>query len=239
MRPMSLSKFNVYKGCPKQYFYKHIEPPVGTTMPESKAMSRGLVIHQELEDRVNLAIVDGMSAFTTPLKSASKLQWYFDELVAQHPYHMVPEQELAINPYTDELVPWDSKGSVVRAKLDFMYMLQDDPGVLYVVDWKTGQIYDKHTEERGWYAVVAYIVAKSHGVEFDKVKAAYAYVDTGSLIPFDFQTFSIGQLEALKISWFTDMISVGTTERFTYTPGNPQCKWCDYAKSKTGVCMFG
>jgi hypothetical protein len=118
-------------------------------------------------------------------------------------------------------------------------MLQDDPGVLYVVDWKTGQIYDKHTEERGWYAVVAYIVAKSRGLKFDKVKAAYAYVDTGSLIPFDFQTFSIGQLEALKVSWFTDMISVGTTERFTYTPGNPQCKWCDYAKSKTGVCMFG
>lgn len=241
MRPMSLSKLNVYKACPKQYEYKHV---IALPQGESTAMARGLVIHEVLENRVKRAINEGSASLKAGEDATSKIQWFLDELADMGFTHVEPEQEIAYNPYTLECVPWASKGPVVRAKLDMMFTTPKHPGVLFVIDWKTGRVYDKHAEEREFYASVCALQAEDSGIEFDYVATAYVYIDQGTVNPFNYASrdssarWSKTALQAKLQAWSAEMIAVGTASRFTYTPGSPQCKWCDYSKAKGGPCIF-
>lgn len=241
MRPMSLSKLNVYKACPKQYYYKHVE---NRAQRESTAMARGLVIHEALENRVKRAMTEGSVSLKDGDQATAKIQWFLDELAELGFDLVVPEQAIAYDPYTLDIVDWSYKGPVVRAKLDMMFTTPSAPGVLVVIDWKTGQVYDKHTEEREFYAAVCALMAASTGVEFDRVAAAYAYVDQGTVNPFCYLDPASSSswtreviFEKLR-TWSDIMIAAGTATRFTYTPGQPQCGWCDYSKAKNGPCMF-
>lgn len=241
MRPMSLSKLNVYKACPKQYFYKHLE---NRTQGESAAMARGLVIHEALENRVKRAAAEGSMALKEGDQATAKIQWFLDELADMTFDLVIPEQAIAYNPYTLEIVDWSSKGPVVRAKLDMMCTTPSVPGLLLVFDWKTGRLYDKHTEEREFYAAVCALMAESQGVQFDRVAAAYVYIDQGTVNPFNYMdpksssSWSREDILAKLRAWSDVMIASGTATRFPYTPGQPQCGWCDYSKSKNGPCMF-
>lgn len=241
MRPMSLSKRNVFKSCPKQYEYKHI---AGLAQGESAAMARGLVIHEALENRVKRAAAEGAVTLKAGEKATDKIQWFLDELADLGFEHVVPEQEIAYNPYTLECVPWSSKGPVVRAKLDMMFTTPSRPGGLFVIDWKTGKVYDKHVEEREFYAAVCALKAEELGIDFSYAAAAYVYVDQGTVNPFNYAAekssarWTKADLRRLLQTWSTEMIEIGTASRFTYTPGSPQCNWCDYSKAKGGPCIF-
>lgn len=207
-------------------------------------MKRGLVIHEQLENRVKRAAAEGAVTLKQGEKATDKIQWFLDELADAGFEVVVPEQEIAYNPHTLELVPWDSKGPVVRAKLDMMFTTPSIPGVLFVIDWKTGRVYEKHKEEREFYAAVCALKARELGIMFDRVAAAYVYIDQGTVDPFNWAdpkssaSWSIDEMGAALVKWSAEMVEIGTAEKFIYTPGDPQCRWCDYCKAKSGPCIF-
>lgn len=238
MRPMSLSKRSVFKACPRQYCFKHVTPPPNYTPATSKAMTRGLHLHDQLE----IAIRDkSYKVFGTEFKHT---HWFLNELCEKGLNASVPELEIAYNPMDGELVPWDYRGPVVRAKIDWVFQLASTPKVLYVLDWKTGKIYDKHAEEREFYACLGAEIASKLNITFDFVQTIYFYIDQGSAIPFNYDdqesSYLIKKedLPAIKERWMSEMVEIGSTERFVYTPGQPQCNWCEFSKAKGGPCEF-
>ena len=86
-------------------------------------------------------------------------------------YECVPEYKWAID-RDWKIVPYDSKKAYLRGFFD----LKVDAKIegLFLYEWKTGKVYDDHSQQRFMYGMVGLIVhpevdeVKVHGVYFDQ-----------------------------------------------------------------------
>src|SRR5574340_1337098 len=74
---------------------------------------------------------------------------------------------------------WSAKDAWVRLKLDAFYVRTSRQGkkVLYIIDYKTGKVYDDHYGQLSFYAMCAML--RPEFADVDAVVAQLWYIDIG------------------------------------------------------------
>jgi hypothetical protein len=122
----------------------------------------------------------------------------------------------------------DPKKAWVKAIVDVHYLVN---GVLYVKDYKSGQMYPDHRNQLELYALMGLRMYP----DVKRVEFSAVYMDTGhegaegSLIP--------AMSEKMILSWDTDAKAMMADEVYEPKPG-PACKWCPFTKAKGGPCAY-
>jgi hypothetical protein len=112
--------------------------------------------------------------------------------------------------------------------LDLLVPPQD--GVVYVYDWKTGRIYDDHSDQRELYALQAF----AKYPEAKKVQAEHVYLDSNERRAMLYHRFEI---DAIQKRWDLRFKKLEEATEFPYNP-QPGCQWCPYSQAKGGPCPF-
>jgi hypothetical protein len=126
------------------------------------------------------------------------------------------------NPTDDQSKAW------VKAIIDVHYVGGD---ILYVKDYKSGQMYDSHRNQLELYGIMGLLKYP----EVKRVETSAVYLDTGhegmegSLIR--------AMLPKTIAKWETDAVKMMSDNNFEPCPGNA-CRWCDYKKSRNGPCLY-
>lgn len=125
-------------------------------------------------------------------------------------------------PTTDQDNAW------IKAIIDVHYVAGE---VLYVKDYKSGQMYDDHRYQLELYGIMGLLKYP----DIKRVETSALYMDTGhegmegniirSMLP-----------KMIKV-WHDDAVKMMTDDVLEPRPGNA-CRWCPYAKSKGGPCEY-
>jgi len=118
----------------------------------------------------------------------------------------------------------------IKAIIDVHYI---NEGVLYLKDYKSGQMYDDHKEQLELYG----LIGMSKFPEVKRVEHSALYLDMnyeghqGSIIR--------PMVNTMVKVWDTNARNMMEDEVFEPKPGN-QCRWCPYSKvNNNGVCLHG
>lgn len=209
----SYSSVSTYKQCPQKWKFSYID---GIEWPSSPAMTRGTRMHQMAEDFVTGKIervpheinkIGQLLLVLQSQKAQAEAVWMLD-------YDWKPTQ--------------DSGKAWVKAIVDVHYVLNN---VLFVKDYKSGQMYDDHRNQLELYGLIGLCFYP----EVKRVESSAVYMDTGyegmegSLIP--------AMKPKLIERWQKDAETMMSDEVYEPIPGTA-CRWCPYAQAKGGPCQY-
>jgi len=209
----SYSSVSTYKQCPQKWKFSYID---NIAWPASPAMARGTRMHQMAEDFVTGKIervpheinkIGQLLLVLQSQKAQAEAVWMLD-------HEWKPTQ--------------DSGKAWVKAIVDVHYVLND---VLFVKDYKSGQMYDDHRNQLELYGLIGLCFYP----EVKRVESSAVYMDTGhegmegSLIP--------AMKKKLIEKWQKDAEIMMSDEVYEPIPSSA-CRWCPYAQSKGGPCQY-
>jgi hypothetical protein len=208
----SYSRYSSWKKCPALLKFDH-----ESTIPRvaSPAMSRGTIAHKVFEDFI--------------LGTDEKLhdyEYYRVYLEKLREANAVPEHPIALD---KDWKPceWDDPNRWWRGVLDLVVMA---PNEAIIVDWKTGQEYPDHRDQREIYA------AAYHSVDptVDYIRVIHTYIDkkqnTSTL-------FHRDDIPKLKANWEGRVAPMLADTLFVPNPGW-HCRSCRFSKNEGGPCPF-
>lgn len=217
MRPWSYSKYSCYTDCPKKYWFRYIANVPGSRQP-SPAAERGTNIHDQAEQY----LLGAVPIYPPDLHRVSAHAMLLKAKKAQ------PEVKLAV---TDKWEPCDYKApeAYFRAIFDVFYK-EDEPRIVHVQDWKTGQKYPDHDVQLADYVAVA----AAHYPDYT-YHTRLIYIDLGLVT-----TPKITPPERVKpIRLLLDGgIKLAEEDQIFLTRSGPHCRYCDYSKRYDGPCQF-
>ena len=116
----------------------------------------------------------------------------------------------------------------VKSIIDLHYPVKD---VVYVKDYKSGQMYDDHREQLELYGIMALMKYP----EAKRVETSALYMDTG----YEGMEGSIirAMIPKLVDKWHTSAVTMMEDNDYDPKPGTA-CRWCPYAKAKGGPCVY-
>lgn len=205
----SYSAFQTWSSCAAKYKYSRIDR---LPEPPSPAMERGNSIHLKCESYLKGTLY-GMPP------EMEKFREEFQELKARG---AVAEQDWAFD-RSWEPVPW--KEGWLRGKAD-AHLVEGD--TLYIVDFKTGGIYDAHKSQGELYSVMGYCMypeVKNFHVEF-------WYLDKDSLGNSPF-TYSLKTVKKMGARWNERALQMMDETEFNPYPSKDGCRWCPFRSDKT------
>lgn len=209
----SYSSLSTYKQCPQKWKFSYID---NIPWESSPAMMRGTRMHTMAEDFVTgktpmvhheIQKIGPTLQLLKGLGAQAEAVWLLD---------------IDWKPTTDPAKAW------VKAIIDVHYPLES---VLYVKDYKSGQMYPDHAEQLELYGIIGLHVYP----EAKRVETSAIYMDTGhegmegSMIR--------AMLPKMVKKWHDDAVVMMTDEIHEPRPGNA-CRWCNYAKLKGGPCSY-
>lgn len=208
----SYSRYGTWKQCPAKLKFQLADTGPRTSSP---AAQRGTDIHKIFED----FLLNNVYILPEPF------QYYTKFLEALRDAKAAPELPIALDAQWRP-VEWDSPDRWWRGVLDCVVF---EPQIIHIYDWKTGNEYDDHREQREIYA------AAIHSL-FDTpfVRVFHVYVDkkqnTTTLFPRE-------DLPELKQKWENRVAPMLADERFVPNPGW-HCRSCPYRAEVNGPCPF-
>ena len=225
-KAVSYSRMSGYKKCPASYEWQYVLGHKEEFNPGPAAL-RGLEIHGSIEDYYNgkrdalhHEIPDKMAEHI--LKHHGKEDWIF-----------YPEYEFAL---TKDWTPttFDAEDAFVRGYIDNLLTRVDvDQNVVEVIvdEYKTGQIYPEHAEQKALYALVAMCLYP----DIPQVEVVGVYIDKKKLHP---TKYGRAMLFSMKHQWKRDIEKM-SIPIYPARPGM-HCRWCPKSsKHKEGPCKVG
>lgn len=218
----SYSRYALYTLCPLKFKLQNIDK---VKTPQSPAMQRGDTIHK------GIAAYLKDSSASVPAEALQHKVFETMLLEMKSWPDKNVEQQWG---YTFDMKPtgWFSKGTNhtwFRNILDVGLMYED---MTYeAVDWKTGKKYDSNEEqmETQALAIMCQFVPVTH------VHTRMAYLDSGQEEQADYPAT---HKQKLIDKWKKKVAPMFSDTVFAPRP-NDKCKFCDYARSKMGLCPFG
>jgi len=215
----SYSRYALYETCPLKLKLSAIDK---IKEPTSPAMARGNKIHKGIAEYVTAAsdaLPQEAMQHPFPLKLIREVREQPDKVI---------EQQWG---YTSRWAPtgWFGKDTWFRATLDAAVLYEDMHAD--VVDWKSGKQYETNTDQMELNAVAL----MCHFKPTLSVTTRMVYLDTGNETTAE---YTRQQLPDLKAKWEAKIAPMFADTAFLPRP-NDKCKFCDYAKSKQGLCRFG
>jgi hypothetical protein len=216
----SYSRWATYETCPLQFKLRHIDR---VPEPQAPAMVRGNKIHKELAAHLNGA--DEIGPAPLPPEALK-----FTKLIEELKNHQdkVVEQQWG---FTSVWKPTTWFGSNVwfRSVLDVLVAYADETAE--DVDWKSGKRYGSNDEQMETQAIAVF----SKYPHIGHVTTRLVYLDIGEE---EFAEFSSTDKEKLQEKWEKKVKPMFVDDMFVARP-NDKCKFCNYSKSKQGLCRFG
>jgi len=231
----SYSRYALYRKCPAQFKYKHIDKIGGPTT--SPAMERGTAIHAEFEQYLR-------GHGRSPPKSLGdfgKHAKVIRDAAKKAPSNVVIEETWALTS-SWTWTRWDDwRGCWVRIKLDAAHV--DDSGdkpVATITDLKTGKYrpFDvlEYELQLDLYALGALLKWENLIPEGLSVKPRLAYVDEG--VVHETKIYTGADLPPLKKAWEARVKPMMNDTTFKPTPSDFACRYCDFSKAKGGACRY-
>jgi CRISPR/Cas system-associated exonuclease Cas4 (RecB family) len=187
--------------------------------PPSQAMERGLQVHRAfgaaIEHRVDQNLLSP--------------EWYAKALELND-CKATSEKQLA---FTVDWIPveWFAGNVWGRVVIDAVYEIS--PGIIQVIELKTGKVYPEHTAQLRLYALAGFIMYP-HATE---VRAENWYCD-GPPIPHAGYVAQRSALPRLKEEFAAFAQALLNDDLFPARPGR-HCNWCNFSRSKNGPCQQG
>lgn len=208
----SYSSLSTYKQCPRKWYYSYI---LNLPWESSAAMSRGTRMHTMAED-----FVTGKVDFVpSEIKRIGPSLQMFKSIGAKAEEVWLLDKDW--KPTDDLSQAW------IKAIIDVHYV-QD--GLLFVKDYKSGQMYDDHRNQLELYGLIGLV----RYPDVKRVETSALYMDTGH----EGMECSIirAMLPKMIDKWHGEAETMMSDETYDPRPGN--CKWCPYAKTKGGPCEY-
>lgn len=212
----SNSSLQTFAQCALKWKFKYKDQLPDKSGP---AADRGSTIHKQIElffkansDLPQEALHFGQ--FLTGLKSSAQC---------------MPEISISVDKDWS-LVEENSESAWMRGVLDLVVLSKDR---VAVYDWKTGKIYDKHSEQAKLYGLLA--LAKYP--EVAHVDIYFVYLDQKTSKPFIVHRKNSDS----DRKFFEDKVSqVELAIQHDMFPAQPQflCRYCAYSRANKGPCSF-
>lgn len=229
----SFSQWETYNQCPAKWKYQSVlKLP---RKPAGVAVSRGLEIHDSVEKYIKCEITEPQLHEAVNRKYIPILDAY-----RQHPNG---------DRYTEKKIAFDSEWNICDTKSKYAACLgvldatkyskdwRDVPvgekveGFLEIGEWKSGKPKDTHADQRSLYAMF--------GMKYwyaDVVQVTTYYLED-TAPPARLTLKSQAGYEKLKEEWSSRISTMQRDQLCSPRPGF-YCRWCDYAKSAGGPCIF-
>ena len=210
----SYTSISTYENCPAQFKYSYID---NLETPSSAAAMRGTRLHKMAEDFMNGQL----------LRIPHEIHKLGPAITLLKSQNAVPEEAWMVDKNWEATE--DKSNARIKAIIDVHYRLDD---VVYVKDYKSGQMYDDHRTQLELYGIIAlcrYPDAK-------RVDTSALYIDTG----YEGMQGSIirPMLPALKNMWNDKIIKIERDDVFEPKPETRKCGWCAFQKRKGGPCQY-
>lgn len=225
----SYSRLQVYRECPKKFYYKFI---MRLVEPQGEAAGRGQEIHELFEfflrgggvrfkERVHKDCLKWLE-HTRDLKPIVEEGYAFDQSWQRTEYF--------------------AKNVACRVKMDLFYKLSSTPKksphkyegklpIAITLDFKTGKIDpEKHQEQLKLYALSGLLILP----EVHSVHTGVWYVDHEDKPRF-MAEFDRSQLSMLKRYWESETKRLLKDRSYKATPSST-CSWCAFSCHKKGPC---
>jgi RecB family exonuclease len=222
----SYSRLSTYEKCALQAKLKYIDK---LPEPPSDALERGSETHDVLAQYLRgdrplrepgaPSEIPGWAHFGSLLNDLRALeplveqQWGYDRLWRP--------------------VGWFGSETWFRSVLDAALVYGDDTGD--VIDFKTGKPYPQDTAKQAELYAIS-MVRRYPALTHATVR--FWYVDPAQRGAEAVYRFSRDQAEAAMPKWEKKAERMLTDEIMAPRPGE-HCKWCPFAKSKSGACKYG
>lgn len=212
LKNWSYSRYSTWKKCPALLKFQ-IEYPM--TRESSPAMERGTAAHKTFEDYV-LGKTDELGEF-------EYYRGYLDHLRKND---AKPELPIALDRDWRE-VSWDDPGRWWRGVLDLVAI---GPTEVFIIDWKTGNEYADHRDQREIYAAAYH----AKDPEREHIRVIHTYIDkkqnTMSL-------FHASEMPAIRKAWEDKVDEMLNDRKLAPNPGF-YCRTCPYRRDNGGPCYF-
>ena len=209
----SYSSLSTYKQCPQKWKFSYIDDLPWDASP---AMARGTRMHSMAEDFVTGAV----QAVHNEIKKIGPLLQILKSMGAKAEAVWLLDRDW--EPTTDQSQAW------VKAIIDVHY---DKDDVLYVKDYKSGQMYDDHRNQLELYGIMGLLMYPTA----KRVETSAVYMDTGH----EGMEGSIirPMLPKMVAKWHNDAVIMMADEVYEPNPGGA-CRWCAYKKASGGPCQY-
>ncbi len=226
----SFSQWETYNECPAKWNYRSVMKLPSS--PPGPAAARGLEMH----DRAEQYIIGQRPDLVPPAtrfggKAAVTIHPKYIPVLDAFKDHENGDR------YTERKVGFDdewylcgshkSSSASCIAVLDAVRAIK---GVVYVGEWKSGQMKNTHADQRKMYALAALRIYNVDEVQV----TTYYFEDTA---PPQRLVVSSSAEQKLKDLWNGRVNQMKTDKILAPKPGMG-CRWCDYSKSKGGPCQF-
>lgn len=215
----SFSRWNTYRTCPAQAFYKYIQK---LPEPESPALVNGSRVHDLGEAYVKA----GDTSAPVPVE----YEGFTDELHAAMELNPRAELELA---FTNKWTPttWFHSNVWLRAKIDLVYE-GISPKHINLVDYKTGKV-RVDEQQLELYAIAMLCAFK----EVDHLHTELWFLSHDKVAEVDHDR---SELRELKAKWRDRAHEMTSDKVFRATPSFA-CRWCPFNANTEaqGPCEYG
>ena len=215
MKPLftwSYSKLSLYESCPAKYKFRYLE---GKRTEKHPAAQRGTDIHTGIEDFLH------RKSEEIPAPALS-----FTAMITEVREHR-PKIEHKIGfDQNWKPAPWEDAWG--RSVLDGCYHKENTN---HVQEWKSGKVYDDHTDQRKLYAVLSFLVWPNA----EQAIAKTYYFDQGFTKKV---TIEPGHVEDI-VDDFSRRVYFMETDDVCAPRPSWSCNYCDYSRLKGGPCRKG
>jgi len=216
IKAWSYSAVSGHKQCPLRTRYAKIDR---LPEPPNPAMARGTQLHRAFGAAVEHGIDQGLLA----------PEWYARSLELKARGAM-SEKQLAFNAEWEprEWYAYDVWGRII---VDAIYEIS--PGIVQVIEFKSGKPYPDHAAQLRLYALAGFIMYP-HATE---ARAENWYCD-GPCSPMPGYVAQRSALPGLKQEFTAFAHDLLADDMFPARPG-PHCSRCNFRKSGNGPCSHG
>lgn len=212
IKDWSYSRYGTWKQCPAKLKFAMEDKGPRVSHP---AAERGTGIHKMFENYLLGEFNDLSTDFS----------YYIPFLEALKAQKAVPEMPIALD-VDWKPVAWDAPNRWWRGVLDCVVQ---EPEVVHVYDWKTGNEYADHREQREIYAAAVHSI-----IDVPYVRVFHVYVDKKQNTT---TLFHRDDMPDLKESWKDRVAPMFADEAFVPNPGW-HCRSCQYRSENGGPCPF-
>lgn len=215
----SYSRLALWEQCPLAFKLKHIDK---IKEEQSPAMARGDKIHKQAA-----AYIKGEGADEVPAELI-KFAALMREFRAMPTEYKVVESQWGFDPNWRP-TGWFAKNTRLRVILDAGAVYPD--GTADVADHKTGKKYGTNADQMELFALATFC----RYPHVSHVTTRLWYLDSGDEEVAEFEQDTRSELIE---KWEQRVAPLFTDTVFAPRP-NDKCKWCSFARSKSGPCKFG
>jgi len=211
---MSYSRFEAFDACRFRFKLSVIDK---IKQKPSFIMQKGIDLHQKLE----YAIKGGVASLPDEFKMILPAIEVAIEQEAE------AEVDLSITKRFEPTTFNDWNGVWIRGRADVIYGVGKS---LVIVDYKSGNYYDKHIDQMAMMAMLAFCHYDTNRIDTQVWSGKVGVVSTGSYT-------RRKDFIKLKNKWLAKYNEVARAKKFDK---NPQaCKYCPYHVSNDGPCKGG